>query len=151
MVSNVKPKNKVQKILKNNLEKSVKSIDEEKKSLTSTNKKKRILKVGDLSWIDSTVYRCETCQKAITGRKEVKGHFKKHHRPLNPFPNGIRKDPHQSLKIIESQKLYYCKIEGCNHSIRRFYDNINQHMTHLHKMNMVEYHYKYEAKKTKRD
>ena len=83
--------------------------------------KKIIMKSKDLSWIDSTVFNCTICDKNITGRKSVKKHFQNFHKETDPFPGGIRKSPHDSVKVVEGE-YYSCKVEGCEKGdIKTFY------------------------------
>ena len=83
----------------------------------------------------------------ITGRKSVKKHFQNFHKETDPFPGGIRKSLHESVKVIAGE-YYSCKIEGCERrAIKTFYDDINQHLLRVHKMSMFQYHDSFEKKR----
>ena len=122
-------------------------MESKKKGFQQMKKKKIIMKSKDLSWIDSTVFNCTICDEDITGRKGVKIHFQIIHKETDPFPGGIRKSLHESVKVIGGE-YYSCKIEGCERkAIKTFYDDINQHLLRVHKMTMVQYHDSYEKNK----
>ena len=113
----------------------------------SSKEKKRgsRMKHNEIKWIDSTKFNCTICDTNISGRKNVKRHFQDFHEGTNPFPEGMRKNLHASVKIVEGE-FCFCKIEGCQRSLKTFYDNINQHLANNHKMTMVQYHDRYEKK-----
>ena len=113
----------------------------------SSKEKKRgsRMKRNENKWIDSTKFNCTICDTNISGRKNVKHHFQNFHEGSNPFPEGMRKSLHTSVKVVEGE-FYFCKIEGCQRSLKTFYDNINQHLANVHKMTMVQYHDRYEKK-----
>ena len=113
----------------------------------SSQVKKKVsrMKHNEMKWIDSTKFNCIICDTNILGRKNVKHHFQNFHEGTNPFPEGMRKRLHVSVQVVEGE-FYFCKIEGCERSLKTYYDNINQHLANVHKMPMVQYHDIYEKK-----